>query len=61
VRATLDLTPAYGQESITVRPKPVVLVHGLNADASTWAAYPGFLASTPIGRALRSAMARPRA
>lgn len=40
------LTP-YGsaKSSITVRPKPVVLVHGLNSDASTWSAYSGFLKS----------------
>lgn len=45
IRATLALTPAYGQQSITVLPKPVILVHGLASDASTWAAYPGFMKS----------------
>jgi pimeloyl-ACP methyl ester carboxylesterase len=48
-RATLEhaiaaLTP-YGsaQRQLSVMPKPVVLVHGWNSDASTWASYPGFL------------------
>jgi len=29
--------------SLVVRPRPVVLVHGFNADASTWDAYPGIV------------------
>jgi large repetitive protein len=45
IRVTTDLTPGYGQETIAVRPKPVILVHGLNADYTTWAAYPAFLTS----------------
>jgi hypothetical protein len=28
---------------ITVRPRPVVMVHGMNSDEHTWAAYDGFL------------------
>ena len=38
------LTP-YGaaQRQLNVMPKPVVLVHGWNSDASTWDSYPGFL------------------
>jgi pimeloyl-ACP methyl ester carboxylesterase len=31
------------EQGIIVRPKPVVLVHGLNSNASTWAAYPAML------------------
>jgi pimeloyl-ACP methyl ester carboxylesterase len=47
--ATLDhdvaaITPYGGaQRQIKVMPKPVVLVHGWNSDAATWAPYPGFL------------------
>ncbi|MBB4661736.1 esterase/lipase family protein [Conexibacter arvalis] len=47
--ATLDhdigvVTPYGGaQRQIKVMPKPVVLVHGWNSDAATWAPYPGFL------------------
>jgi pimeloyl-ACP methyl ester carboxylesterase len=47
--ATLDhdlafLTPYGGaQKQLKVKPKPAVLVHGWNSDASTWGAYPGFL------------------
>lgn len=31
------------EKPFRVRPKPVVLVHGLNSNASTWNSYPGFL------------------
>ncbi|MFA9269710.1 MAG: esterase/lipase family protein [Baekduiaceae bacterium] len=48
-QATLEheiafLTP-YGsaQKLLRVRPKPVIMVHGWNSDASTWSPYPGFL------------------
>lgn len=48
-KATLEheiafLTP-YGsaQKMLRVRPKPVIMVHGWNSDASTWSPYPGFL------------------
>ncbi len=48
-KATLEhelafLTP-YGsaQKLLRVRPKPVIMVHGWNSDASTWSPYPGFL------------------
>lgn len=38
------LTPYGGaQQRILVRPRPVVLVHGWNSDASGWSAYPGML------------------
>jgi hypothetical protein len=43
IRATTDLTPGYGQETIVVRPKPVILVHGLNSTWQTWEAYRAFL------------------
>ena len=37
------LTPyGGGARDLPVRPKPLVLVHGLNSDASTWSAYQGF-------------------
>jgi pimeloyl-ACP methyl ester carboxylesterase len=45
IRVSTDLTPGYGQETIAVRPKPAILVHGLNATYTTWAAYPAFLTS----------------
>src|SRR5690606_11580421 len=31
------------EETVTVKPKPVVLVHGMSSNADTWAAYPGLL------------------
>ena len=37
------LTPYGGaRRDLSVRPKPVLLVHGFNADASTWNGYPDF-------------------
>jgi pimeloyl-ACP methyl ester carboxylesterase len=33
------------EQAIIVRPKPVVLVHGLNSNAGTWASYPSMLKS----------------
>lgn len=41
VRATLSLGGAKEDESITIRPKPVILVHGFASDYQTWAAYLG--------------------
>lgn len=31
-----------GQRDLTVRPKPLILVHGLNSDAGTWSSYHDF-------------------
>ncbi len=48
-KATLEheiafLTPyGSGQKMLRVKPKPVIMVHGWNSDASTWSPYPGFL------------------
>jgi len=33
------------EQEVIVRPKPVVLVHGLNSNAGTWASYPAMLKS----------------
>lgn len=31
------------EQTVTIKPKPVVLVHGMSSNADTWAAYPGLL------------------
>ncbi|MGE3590434.1 MAG: Ig-like domain-containing protein, partial [Ilumatobacteraceae bacterium] len=35
--------------SIRVIPRPVVNVHGMNSDASTWGAYPAFVSNAHVG------------
>lgn len=41
-----DGIPMFRQtQPMTVRPRPVVMVHGMNSDEFTWSAYQGFLAS----------------
>src|SRR4029078_118947 len=32
-----------------VVPRPVVNVHGMNSDASTWAGYPALVSNAPLG------------
>jgi pimeloyl-ACP methyl ester carboxylesterase len=41
--ATPEKIYDFNERAIVVRPKPVILVHGLNSNASTWATYPAML------------------
>ena len=48
ISASLDGSQPLGSLSVSVRPRPVIMVHGFNADYKTWTAYlgpEGFLAS----------------
>ncbi len=41
ITASMDGTPAEGSLNVSVKPRPVVMVHGFNSTYKTWTAYLG--------------------
>jgi pimeloyl-ACP methyl ester carboxylesterase len=51
ITASINETQAQGSLSVSIKPRPVVMVHGFNADYKTWTAYlgpQGFLAGLSL-------------